>query len=58
VHLRAGFERRNRRWEIALYMRNVGNTDYITGTANVPLSAFTARPGVPRQWGTQFTVRR
>jgi hypothetical protein len=39
-------------------MRNVGNTDYITGTANVPLSAFTARPGVPRQWGTQFTVRR
>jgi hypothetical protein len=28
------------------------------GTANVPLPAFTARPGDPRQWGTQFTLRR
>lgn len=57
VHLRAGFEPRSRGWEMAVYVRNARNTDYITGTANVPLPAFTARPGEPRQWGTQFTLR-
>ena len=39
------------------YARNVANTEYLTGTANVPLPAFTGRPGEPRQWGTQFTLR-
>jgi iron complex outermembrane recepter protein len=58
VHLRAGFEPRSRRWEMAVFVHNAGNTEYITGTANVPLPAFTARPGNPRQWGTQFTLRR
>jgi iron complex outermembrane receptor protein len=57
VHLRAGFEPRSRRCEIAVYVRNVGNRGYITGTANVPLTAFTGRPGEPRYWGTQFTIR-
>jgi iron complex outermembrane receptor protein len=58
LHLRAGFEPRNRRWEIAVYVRNLGNQGYITGTANVPLPAITGRPGEPRHWGTQFTIRR
>jgi iron complex outermembrane receptor protein len=58
LHLRAGFEPQNRRWEIAVYVRNLGNQEYITGTANVPLSAVTGRPGEPRHWGTQFTLRR
>ncbi len=58
VHLRAGFEPRSRRWEIAVYVRNAGNREYITGTANVPPTAFTARPGEPRHWGTQLTIRR
>ena len=57
VRLRAGFEPRSARWELAVYVRNVGNTEYITGTANVPIPAFTARPGDPRHWGTQFTFR-
>jgi iron complex outermembrane receptor protein len=57
VHLRAGFEPRRRRWELAVYVRNVGSQEYITGTANVPLPAFTGRPGEPRHWGTQFTWR-
>jgi hypothetical protein len=35
VHLRAGFEPRSRRWEMTIYIRNVGNREYITGTANV-----------------------
>jgi iron complex outermembrane receptor protein len=58
LHLRAGFEPPNRRWEIAVYVRNLGNQEYITGTANVPPTAITGRPGEPRHWGTQFTLRR
>jgi len=57
LHLRAGFEPRNRRWEVAVYVRNLGNQEYITGTANVPLTAITGRPGEPRHWGTQLTIR-
>ena len=58
LHLRAGFEPQNRRWEIAVYVRNLGSQGYITGTANVPPPAYTSRPGEPRHWGTQFTLRR
>jgi iron complex outermembrane recepter protein len=58
VHLRAGFEPPSRRWEIAVYVRNAANRDYITGTANVPIPAITGRPGEPRHWGTQLTLRR
>jgi iron complex outermembrane recepter protein len=58
VHLRAGFEPRSRRWQMAIYVRNVGNREYIIGTANVPLPAYTGHPGEPRHWGTQFTIRR
>jgi hypothetical protein len=39
-------------------VRNAGNREYIVGTGNVGLPAFTARPGEPRVWGTQFTLRR
>jgi iron complex outermembrane recepter protein len=58
VHVRAGFGPPSRRWEIAVYVRNLGNQGYITGTSNVPLPAFTGRPGEPRHWGTQLTIRR
>ena len=57
VHLRAGFEPPGHRWELAVYVRNAGNCAYIVGTNNVGLPAFTARPGEPRMWGTQFTIR-
>jgi iron complex outermembrane receptor protein len=57
VHLRAGLDRGGR-WEIAVYARNIGNTDYITGTGNGAPNAVTGRPGEPRQLGTQFTIRR
>lgn len=58
VHLRAGFEPRNRRWELAVYTRNLRNEPYITGTlSNATLPAINGRPGEPRQWGTQFTIR-
>ena len=39
LRVRAGFEPRSRRWEVAVYVRNLGNQDYITGTANVPIPA-------------------
>jgi iron complex outermembrane recepter protein len=60
VHLRAGFEPRSRRWEMAVYVRNVGNREYLTGATatNVGFPAFTGRPGEPRQWGAQFALRR
>jgi iron complex outermembrane receptor protein len=59
VHLRAGFEPRNRRWELAVYARNLRNREYVTGIANaVQLPAIIGRPGEPRQWGTQLTIRR
>ncbi|HET7747367.1 MAG TPA: TonB-dependent receptor [Vicinamibacteria bacterium] len=58
VHLRAGFEPSSRRWEIALYARNVGNREYVTGTANLSENAITGRPGDPRHWGAQLTLRR
>jgi iron complex outermembrane receptor protein len=57
-HVRAGFEPRSRRWEMAVYARNLANREYITGTFNVPLNAITGRPGEPRHWGAQFTLRR
>jgi len=57
VNLRVGWEPRHRRWEIAVYVRNVGNRAYITGTANFPMNAIGGRPGEPRHWGTQFTLR-
>ena len=60
VHLRAGFEPRSHRWEVAVYARNVGNEAYITGAIapNVGYPASSGRPGEQRQWGTQFTIRR
>jgi iron complex outermembrane receptor protein len=59
AHLRAGFEPRSRRWELAVYARNVGGRPYITGTAtNVTLPAYNGRPGEPRHWGTELSLRR
>lgn len=57
MHLRAGFEPPSRRWEVALYARNVWNREYVTGTANISVNAITGRPGDPRHWAIQFTLR-
>ena len=45
VHLRAGFEPPHRRWELSVFVRNLANQAYLTSTANVPMPAFTGRPG-------------
>ena len=60
IHLRVGFEPRSRWWEVAVYVRNVGNREYLTAATatNVGFPAFTGRPGEPRHWGVQFTLRR
>jgi iron complex outermembrane recepter protein len=57
VHLHAGFQPRQHAWEIAVYARNIGNQAYITGTSSSPIPAIGGRPGEPRQWGTQVTLR-
>jgi iron complex outermembrane recepter protein len=59
AHARATFVPRSRRWEASVYVRNLGRQEYVTATweatANVAISG---RPGEPRHWGTQFTIRR
>ena len=57
VHVRAAFAPHHRRWELAVFVRNLANQGYLTSTANLPLPAFTGQPGEPRTWGTQFTLR-
>ena len=47
LRLRAGFEPKNRRWEVAVYVRNLANQGYITGTANVPPTAIDRPPRRP-----------
>jgi outer membrane receptor protein involved in Fe transport len=42
---------------VSLGARNLGNTEYITGTGSTAPTAIVARPGEPRQWGTEFTLR-
>ena len=59
VHLRTAFEPRSRRWELAVYVRNVGRKGYVTATWDATGDlAISGRPGEPRHWGTQFTIRR
>ncbi len=58
AHLRAAFEPRQKTWELAVFVRNLGNRAYITGTFTTPITAIGGRPGEPRQWGTQITLRR
>ena len=57
LHLRAGLRPSSRRWEFSVYVRNVGNHEYVTGASfpNAGFPAVTARPGDPRLWGTEFT---
>lgn len=58
MRLRGAFEPPSGRWELALLMQNVTNRPYVTGTNVVGLSPVIAgRPGEPRRWSTQFTVR-
>lgn len=58
VHLRTAFEPSSRRWELAVYVRNVGRQEYVTATWNATGGlAISGRPGEPRHWGTQFTIR-
>jgi iron complex outermembrane receptor protein len=58
VHARAGFVPRSRRWEASMYVRNIGRQEYLTATWNATGAfAISGRPGEPRHWGTQFTIR-
>ena len=48
----------NRRWTVGAYVRNLTNTDYVTGTFGTPPTAFAGRPGPSRQFAVEFAVRR
>jgi iron complex outermembrane recepter protein len=49
---------RHRRWAIAVYTRNLTNSDYITATFGTAPTAFGGRPGPSRQFAVEFTVQR
>jgi iron complex outermembrane recepter protein len=55
---RVEYGRGDRRWTVGAYARNLTNTDYVTGTFGTPPTAFAGRPGAPRQFAVEFTVRR
>ena len=48
----------HRRWTVGAYARNLTNTDYVTATFGTPPNAYGGRPGPPRQFAVEFTVRR
>ncbi len=59
VNLRAAFEPSGKRWELAFYARNLGDQPYVTGmNSGAAFPGYNGRPGEPRHWGTQFTIRR
>jgi iron complex outermembrane receptor protein len=59
VHARAGFVPRSRKWEVSVFMRNIGRQKHVTATwLATSGAAISGRPGEPRHWGTQFTIRR
>jgi iron complex outermembrane recepter protein len=59
LHARATFVPRNRRWDASVYARNLGRQEYVTATWTASGGgAISGRPGEPRHWGTQFTIRR
>ena len=49
---------RHHRWSVDAYARNLTNTDYLTATFGTSQVAFGGRPGAPRQFAVDFTVRR
>jgi len=55
---RAEYGPSNRRWSISAYARNMTNTDYVMATFGNSLVAYGGRPGAPRQFAIEFTVRR
>ena len=55
---RAEYGLGNRRWTVGAYVRNVANTDYVTGTFGTPPNAYAGRPGPSRQFAIDFTIRR
>ena len=48
----------HRRWSIGAYARNLTNTNYIMATFGTSPAAFGGRPGAPRQFAIDFSVRR
>lgn len=59
VHARTSFVPRSRRWEVSVYVRNLGRQEYVTATWEATGDvAISGRPGEPRHWGTRFTIRR
>jgi iron complex outermembrane receptor protein len=55
---RAEYGPRHRRWSVAVYGRNLTDTEYIMATFGTAPTAFGGRPGRSRELALQFVVRR
>lgn len=55
---RAEYGPSHRRWSVNVYGRNLTNTDYIMATFATSPAAFGGRPGLSREFGVQFAIRR
>ena len=58
LHASAECGPRGGRWSVSMYARNLTDTDFITGSFSTAVTAYGGRPGEPRQFGAQFTIRR
>jgi iron complex outermembrane receptor protein len=58
LHANAEFGPRGGRWSVSTYVRNLTNTNYITGTFSTAVTAYGGRPGEPCQFGIRFEIRR
>jgi outer membrane receptor protein involved in Fe transport len=55
---RVEYSRVDRRWTVGGYARNLTDENYITSTFGTPPTAFAGRPGPPRTFTIELTVRR
>ena len=58
LHVSAEFGPPGGRWSLSMYARNLTDTGFITGSFSTAVTAYGGRPGEPRQFGAQFTIRR
>ena len=58
VGARVEYGPHHRRWSVAAYSRNLTNAQYITATFGTSPVAFGGRPGPPRQFAFEFSLRR
>ena len=55
VNASLGYETANGSWRVVLWGKNLGDEDYVTGTAGFPAAGISGRPGPPLTYGLSVT---